>query len=156
MAKIGYLYLRNGAWEGKQLLPTAWIDKVTHATVEMRALEPELRYSNLFWALPSKHVYMAVGYHGQVIMVFPDLDVVAVTTARAYCPLSKLADYISSAVKSDAALPPDTASAVSAADRRQFALGEETGQGNRAVDALDRRRVVVGGRETAACRGRCN
>jgi len=112
MAKIGYLYLRNGAWEGKQLLPSAWIDKVTHATVDMHASwEPGLRYSNLFWAFPDKRVYMAVGYHGQVIMVFPDLDVVAVTTGRAYCPLSKLADYISSAVKSDTALPADAASA---------------------------------------------
>ena len=71
MAKIGYLYLRKGAWEGKQLLPSAWIDKVTHATVDMPPLELELRYSNLFWALPNKHVYMAVGYHRQVIMVFP-------------------------------------------------------------------------------------
>jgi CubicO group peptidase (beta-lactamase class C family) len=35
MAKIGYLYLRNGVWEGKQLLPSAWIDKVSHATVDM-------------------------------------------------------------------------------------------------------------------------
>jgi CubicO group peptidase (beta-lactamase class C family) len=62
MAKIGYLYLRKGVWEGKQLLPPAWIDKVAHATVNMQvALEPELRYSNLFWALPDKHVYMAVG-----------------------------------------------------------------------------------------------
>ena len=62
MAKIGYLYLRNGAWEGKQLLPSAWIDKVTHATVDMHApWEPELRYSNLFWVLPDKHVYMASG-----------------------------------------------------------------------------------------------
>jgi CubicO group peptidase (beta-lactamase class C family) len=32
MAKIGYLYLRNGAWQGKRLLPSAWIDKVTHPT----------------------------------------------------------------------------------------------------------------------------
>jgi len=111
MAKFGYLYLRNGAWQGKQLLPSAWIDKVTHATVDMPPFEPGLRYSNLFWALPDKHVYMALGYHGQVIMVFPDLDVVAVTTARDNYPLSKLADYISSAVKSDTALPPDTASA---------------------------------------------
>jgi hypothetical protein len=44
-------------------------------------------------------------------MVFPDLDVVAVTTGRDNYPLSKLAGYISSAVKSDAALPPDEASA---------------------------------------------
>ena len=83
MAKIGYLYLRNGVWEGKQLVPSAWIDKVSQATVNPHvSLEPELRYSNLFWALPDKHVYMAVGYDGQVIMVFPDLDVVAVTTGQ--------------------------------------------------------------------------
>jgi CubicO group peptidase (beta-lactamase class C family) len=110
MAKIGYLYLRNGAWEGKQLLPSAWIDKVTHATVDMH-LQPGLRYSNLFWALPDKHVYMAVGYHRQVIMVFPDLDVVAVTTGRDSYPLGELADSISSSVKSDTALPADDASA---------------------------------------------
>jgi hypothetical protein len=84
---------------------------VTHATVDMPPLEPGLRYSNLFWALPNKHVYMAVGHRGQLIMVFPDLDVVVVTTGREYCPFSELADYISSSVKSDTALPADAASA---------------------------------------------
>ena len=108
MAKIGYLYLRNGKWEGKQLLPATWIDKVNHATIDMH--QAGLKYSNLFWALPDKHVYMAVGFNGQVIMVFPDLDIVAVTTARARLPLAKLADYISSSVKSGTALPPDQAS----------------------------------------------
>jgi CubicO group peptidase (beta-lactamase class C family) len=45
MAKIGYLYLHNGAWERTQLLPSAWIDKVTHATIDPHAPgEPELRY----------------------------------------------------------------------------------------------------------------
>jgi CubicO group peptidase (beta-lactamase class C family) len=68
-------------WEGKHLLPPAWIDKVSHATIDMHK-EPGLRYSNQFWALPDKHVYMAVGTNRQVIMVFPDLDVVAVTTGR--------------------------------------------------------------------------
>jgi len=112
MAKIGYLYLRNGEWEDKRLLPPAWIDKVSHATVDMkRSVEPDLRYSNSFWALPNKQVYMAVGYHCQLIMVFTELDIVAVTTARDFCPFSKLADYISSAVKSEGALPSDAAGA---------------------------------------------
>jgi hypothetical protein len=44
-------------------------------------------------------------------MVFPELDVVAVTTGRDNYPLSKLADYISSSVKSDTALTSDGASA---------------------------------------------
>ena len=112
MAKIGYLYLRNGEWEGMQLLPSAWIYKVTNATVNSHAPgEPELRYSNLFWALPEKHVYMANGYHSQLIMVFPDLDIVAITASRDFCPLSKLVDSISASVKSATALPPDAASA---------------------------------------------
>src|SRR5260221_1289966 len=112
MAKIGYLYLRNGEWEGKQLLPSAWIDKVTNATVNPHAPgDPELRYGNLFWALPQKHVYMANGYHSQLIMVFPDLDVVAVNTRRDFFPLSKFVDSISASVKSGTALPPDGTSA---------------------------------------------
>jgi CubicO group peptidase (beta-lactamase class C family) len=112
MAKIGYLYLQNGKWEGKQLLPPGWFDKVSHATVNMNAaFDHGLRYSNFFWALPDKHVYMTVGYHCQVIMVLPELDVVAVTTARNFCPFGKMADLISGAVKSNTALPPDPAGA---------------------------------------------
>ena len=109
MAKIGYLYLRKGVWEGQELLPPAWIDKVSHATVNMRL--GGLRYSNLFWALPDKRVYMAVGRNGQVIMVFPDLDVVAVTTGRENYRLSEVADSISRSVKSDTSLPADAESA---------------------------------------------
>src|SRR5216683_2678949 len=112
MAKIGYLYLRNGDWEDKRLLPPDWINRISHATVNTNSSgEPDMRYSNFFWALPNKHVYMAVGYHCQLIMIFPELDIVAVTTARDFCSLSKLADYISSAVKSEGALPSDPAGA---------------------------------------------
>lgn len=110
MAKIGYFYLRHGEWEGKSLVPAGWVDKTRHATVNMNALRtPTLRYSNLFWALPDKKVYMAVGYHCQIIMIFPELDIVAVMTARDFCPITKMADDISGAVKSDTALPPDPA-----------------------------------------------
>jgi CubicO group peptidase (beta-lactamase class C family) len=111
MAKVGYLYLRDGSWEGKQLLPPAWIDKMSHARVNMTPLEPGLRYSNLLRAFPDQHVYMAVGHHRQVIMIFPDFDVVAVTTGRGSFRLGELADFISSSVKSDTPLPTDAASA---------------------------------------------
>ena len=112
MAKIGYLYLRNGEWEGKETASAAWIDKMFHATMDMKLPEePDLRYSNSFWAFPNKHVYMAVGYHCQLIMVFSELDIVAVTTARDFCPFSKLVDDISGAVKSETSLPADPAGA---------------------------------------------
>jgi CubicO group peptidase (beta-lactamase class C family) len=111
-AKIGYLYLRGGEWEGKRLLPAAWIDRVNRPTVDMHAsFDPDLRYANFFWALPDKHVYMAVGYRCQLIMVFPKPDIVAVTTARDSCPIARLAGLISGAVKSETALSPDPVSA---------------------------------------------
>ena len=103
MAKIGYLYLRNGVWEGKQLLSPQWIDKMAHSNTE---------HSNLFWVLPAKHVYMALGAYRQVIMVFPDLDVVTVTTARVdNYALNEWDDAIVRSVKSDKALPADAPSA---------------------------------------------
>jgi hypothetical protein len=61
--------------------------------------------------LPDKHVYMAVGTNRQVIMVFPDLDVVAVTTGRSTYSLNNFADSIAKSVKSDRSLPPDASSA---------------------------------------------
>ena len=112
MAKIGYLYLRQGEWAGQRLLPAEFVDAVSHATVNMNAtFEPRLRYANFFWAIPDKHVYMTVGYHCQVIMVLPDQDIVAVMTARDFCPFGKLADDISGAVRSNSALPSNPAAA---------------------------------------------
>jgi CubicO group peptidase (beta-lactamase class C family) len=112
MAKLGYLYLRHGEWEGKPLLPRDWVERASHASVNMNlASDPALRYSNMFWALPNKQVYFAAGYNCQLIMVFSELDIVAVTTARDNCPHGRLADAISRAVKSETTLPPDPSGA---------------------------------------------
>jgi CubicO group peptidase (beta-lactamase class C family) len=106
MAKIGYLYLRHGEWDGRQLLPPGWADVLNHATVNMHAsYDPNQRYSNLFWVFPGGRVFMANGWHGQNIAVFPDLDIVAVVTAHKYVSQFALIEGIYAAVKSDSALP---------------------------------------------------
>jgi CubicO group peptidase (beta-lactamase class C family) len=121
MAKIGYLYLRNGEWEDKRLLPADFPYAVSHATIDMNARsEPALRYANQFWSIPGKHVYMAVGYHCQTIMVLPEQDIVAVMTARDFCPFGRLSDDITGAVKSDSALPANP----SAADQLAKAIAD--------------------------------
>jgi hypothetical protein len=74
----------------------------------MRAsYDPNQRYSDLFWVLPGGRAFMAVGLHGQLIAVFPDLDVVAVVTARKFVSFFALIEGIYEAAKSDSALPPD-------------------------------------------------
>jgi CubicO group peptidase (beta-lactamase class C family) len=116
MAKIGYLYLRHGEWEGKRLLPAGWADVLSHTTVNMNAsYDPNQRYSNLFWVFPGGHVFMANGWHGQLMAVFPDLDIVAVTTARRYVSYFGLIEGVSAAVKSESALPPNPNAAESLA-----------------------------------------
>ena len=95
MAKIGYLYLRNGAWEGQQLVPSAWIDKIVHGTVNAGM---GFRYSNLFWELPHEHGYFASGRYGQSIIVLPDLDIVAVTTGRVFFSMNEFTELISGSV----------------------------------------------------------
>jgi Beta-lactamase len=108
MAKIGYLYLHGGEWEGRQLLPPGWADVLNHSIVNTHAsYDPNQSYSNFFWVFPDKRVYMANGKNGQLIVVFPDLDIVAVTTARHQARFRALIDSISGAVKSGSALPPN-------------------------------------------------
>ena len=117
MAKIGYLYLRRGEWAGQQLLPAEWVDTLNHATINMNArVDPGLTYRNQFWALPDRHMFMAVGYHCQVIMVLPDRDVVAAMTARDFCSFRRMAEGISGAAKSEAALPANPNAAKQLAD----------------------------------------
>jgi CubicO group peptidase (beta-lactamase class C family) len=121
MARIGYLYLHGGEWAGQQLLPPSYVGAVNHATVDMHSsFDPSLRYSQLFWAFADKHVVMAEGDHCHLIMLFPDLDIVAVTTARDYCSFRQLADQVAGAVQSDSTLPPNP----EAADRLTRELNE--------------------------------
>ncbi len=108
MAKIGYLYLRNGIWEGKQIIPSSWVDRVREGKVNATL---GFHYANLWWSLPEKGAFMARGRHSQVILVLPRLDVVAVMTGvmpdDEYYPIGRLIDDISGSVRSEAALPAD-------------------------------------------------
>jgi CubicO group peptidase (beta-lactamase class C family) len=108
MAKIGYLYLHNGIWDGKQIIPSSWVDRARAGKVTATY---GFHYANLWWSLPEKGAYMAQGRHSQLILVLPKLDIVAVMTGvmpnDEFYPLGRLIDDISRAVKSDTPLPPD-------------------------------------------------
>jgi CubicO group peptidase (beta-lactamase class C family) len=108
MAKIGYLYLHNGMWDGKQIIPSSWVDRAREGKV---TATNGFQYGNLWWSLPQKGAYMARGRHSQTIVVLPKLDIVAVMTGvmrdDEFYPLGRLIDDISRSVKSDTPLPPD-------------------------------------------------
>lgn len=126
MAKLGYLYLRHGEWDGKQLLPPGWADVLNHSLVNVHASDdPNESYSNFIWVFPDRHVYMANGKNGQLIVVFPDLDVVVVTTARKQVRYKTLIDAVSGAVRSESVLPPNPNAAARLADAIREAAVEK-------------------------------
>ena len=78
MAKIGSLALNGGSWRGKQIVSEKWIRE------SIRQQAPDLPYGYQWWLLGDPPqpaaAYGAVGRGGQLIIVVPELDLVAVLT----------------------------------------------------------------------------
>jgi CubicO group peptidase (beta-lactamase class C family) len=108
MAKLGYLYLHDGAWDGQRIIPSSWVDRARQGPVKATN---GFHYGNLWWSLPGKDAFMALGRHSQVILVLPKLDIVAVITGAlkdGYVPKSDVIDSIAEAIKSDTSLAPNS------------------------------------------------
>jgi CubicO group peptidase (beta-lactamase class C family) len=78
MAKLGYLYLRDGKWEGQQIVSAGWVERATQRHTET---DGDLGYGYQWWTYPSLNAYAALGRYGQTIFVIPGSDLVVVTTA---------------------------------------------------------------------------
>jgi Beta-lactamase len=108
MAKLGYLYLHNGEWDGKQVIPASWVERARAGVIDVGY--GGFRYANLWWSLPGEGAYLAWGAHDQLIVVIPDADIVAVLTAalpNGTISPNDLVDYIVKSVRPDRDLPPD-------------------------------------------------
>ncbi|MES2070122.1 MAG: serine hydrolase [Pseudomonadota bacterium] len=83
MARIGYLMLHKGNWQGKQLVPAQWIESITTPVTVSADMHPasavahRLDYGYMWWIFdeppgsPLQGAYMAWGLHGQYILVAP-------------------------------------------------------------------------------------
>ncbi len=76
-ARFGLLYLRDGMWQGRRLLPPGWVDRARRLTAP--ADRETFAYGAHWWVVPgSLGVFQAQGYNGQRITVVPGLDLVVV------------------------------------------------------------------------------
>ena len=74
MIKLGQLYLQDG-WSGEeQILSSEWIEQATSMKVE--TYFPEIPGYGYLWWLPPGEGYMAIGYGGQHIAVYPERELV--------------------------------------------------------------------------------
>ena len=73
--KLGILHLNRGVWNGKQLVPSHWVNEATRLQV------PGEGYGYHWWRDDSVNAYYAEGAFGQFSIVFPDHDAVLALTA---------------------------------------------------------------------------
>jgi CubicO group peptidase (beta-lactamase class C family) len=81
LAKIGYLYLHDGMWDGKQIVSKDWVKQSLTPFINA---EEGFKYGFKWWLFPrtegQQYVWMARGFGGQRLMVFPEEDMIAVVT----------------------------------------------------------------------------
>jgi len=116
MAKLGYLYLNRGRWNGVQIVLARWVERSTARHMETRGLmnEAEDDGYGYFWWIDAYGGYSAHGYGGQYIFVVPRLNLVAVFTGGLAdpdfpTPRKWMETYILPAATATRALPPSQA-----------------------------------------------
>jgi CubicO group peptidase (beta-lactamase class C family) len=82
VAKFGQLYLQRGVWNGRRLLPAAWVDEATARQTSNGsnpASDWDQGYGYQFWR--SRHgSYRGDGAFGQYVLVLPEQDAVVAIT----------------------------------------------------------------------------
>lgn len=81
-ARFGLLYLRDGVWDGRRLLPEGWVDYARTPTFQQAGVT-DGRYGAHWWLdLGGPGSFSANGHEGQFTVLAPDLDLVAVRHGR--------------------------------------------------------------------------
>ena len=83
VARLGQLHLQGGRWDGRQLLPAAWVAEATRPHVAnplMHSPDWQQGYGFQFWM--SRHGYRGDGAFGQYLLVLPEHDAVIAMTSE--------------------------------------------------------------------------
>ena len=83
-ARFGILHLNNGELNGKQIIPTEWVNDIRSGqhgldNASLREMLPNGQYRNQFWIEDKeKTTVMCIGVFGQLIYIAPEYDMVVV------------------------------------------------------------------------------
>jgi CubicO group peptidase (beta-lactamase class C family) len=90
LAKIGYLYLHDGMWDRQRIVSSEWVKE--SVTPYFQTDEPQFKYGLKWWLykLPdsTESVWMARGFGGQSLQVFPKEGLIVTFTAWDILPNS--------------------------------------------------------------------
>lgn len=120
MAKLGYLYLHNGQWDGAQIVSAGWVTTATQEHIRAGGTWLSSGYGYQWW-IDDEGYIMALGWAGQYIVVIPAVNMVVVFTSslpasQFFLPEDMLNEYIIPAAVSTGPLPenPDAAADLAA------------------------------------------
>jgi CubicO group peptidase (beta-lactamase class C family) len=81
LAKLGYLYLHEGTWEGRQIISKEW---VAQSLMPFVKASEGFDYGYKWWLYPrpepGKFIWMGRGFGGQRLMVFPEENMIVTFT----------------------------------------------------------------------------
>jgi len=88
MAVLGYLFLNNGRLNGVQIVPEEWVRLTLSPSTDLKhpnewgALK-NYNYAYLWWLgqVGGRDMFLAYGYGGQLVAVFPGLNLIIASTA---------------------------------------------------------------------------
>ena len=104
-AKLGFLWLHGGQWDGKQIVSREWVEASSRLQIATGS-DYGADYGYGWWiARPGDDpTFKADGRGGQLVVVFPAMDLVLVTTGGGF-ELDDIDDYLVAAIGKSNPLP---------------------------------------------------
>ena len=83
LAKIWYLFLKNGMWDGRAIVSPEWVKLSVAPAIAVAPAPNAPKYGLKWWLYPdprdgAKFIWGGSGFGGQIPMAFPDDDMVVV------------------------------------------------------------------------------
>ena len=101
LARIGYLYLQRGAWNGRRLLSPEWVRDSLAPQVEATGAR---KYGYQWWLIPygagPHFAWAALGLGGQYLLVFPEDELIVVVTAWRILDVKPYVDLVIDRIRS--------------------------------------------------------
>ncbi|TXT26404.1 MAG: beta-lactamase-like protein with penicillin binding protein transpeptidase domain [Gallionellaceae bacterium] len=86
-AKFGRLYLNQGKWEGKQIVPADWVKAANQVDLSIGSI---WNYQRLWWRVaPDRPDFMANGHLGQFLYINPATNTAIVRLGKSMGSLSR-------------------------------------------------------------------
>jgi hypothetical protein len=92
--RFGLMMLNGGVADGKQVVPSDWVNQATGGVHEPTAPGAPTGYQYLWWTIPNSKAFMAVGLHHQFIYVDPDTRTVIVKLSATPNPVGSQPEHL--------------------------------------------------------------